>query len=64
MTTSAEGLVWRTSSRCDSGSCVEVAVTDDRVMLRDSLDPGGPRLILTRTEWAEFLAWVRRDFVS
>jgi hypothetical protein len=61
MTTGAEGLVWRTSSRCDSGSCVEVAVTDDRVLLRDSRDPDGPRLSLTRAEWVEFLAWVRRD---
>jgi hypothetical protein len=58
MTTGAEGLVWRTSSRCDSGTCVEVAVTDDRVLMRHSDDPDGPRLTFTHAQWAEFLGWL------
>lgn len=61
MTTGAEGLTWRRSSRCDSGTCVEVAITDERVLLRDSRDPDGPRLSLTRAEWVDFLRWVGRD---
>jgi Domain of unknown function (DUF397) len=64
MTTGAEGLAWRRSTRCDSGSCVEVAVTEDRVLLRDSREPDGPRLSVSRTEWLEFLAWARRDFTD
>jgi Domain of unknown function (DUF397) len=64
MTTGAERLAWRKSTRCDSGSCVEVAVTDDRVLLRGSGHADGPRLSLTHAEWAEFLAWVRRDVVA
>lgn len=61
MTSGAEGLAWRRSTRCDSGTCIEVAVTDDRVMVRDSREPDGPRLVLTHAEWADFVAWVRRD---
>jgi hypothetical protein len=64
MTTGAESFIWRTSSRCDSGTCVEVAVTDDHVLLRNSSDPDGPRLSFTRAEWAEFLGRVRRDFAD
>lgn len=64
MTVDAEGLTWRTSSRCDSGTCVEVAVTDDHVLLRNGSDPDGPRLSFTRAEWAEFLGWLARDFAD
>lgn len=64
MTTGAERLIWRISRRCDSGTCVEVAVTDDHVLLRDSSDPDGPRLSFTRAKWAEFLRWVRQDFTA
>jgi hypothetical protein len=53
-------LTWLKSSRCDTNACVEVAVTDDRVFVRDSKDPDGPRLTFTRPEWAEFLGWVGR----
>jgi uncharacterized protein DUF397 len=55
------GLGWRKSSRCDSGSCVEVAVTDEHVLLRDSADPDGPRLTFTSAEWAEFLRALGRE---
>jgi hypothetical protein len=43
---------------------VEVAVTEDRVLLRDSREPDGPRLSVSRTDWLEFLAWARRDFTD
>jgi hypothetical protein len=61
MTTGAEGLTWRKSTRCDSGSCVEVAVDGDHVLIRNSTDPAGARLIVTRAQWAEFLDWLRTD---
>jgi hypothetical protein len=56
-----EGLAWRKSGRCDSSSCVEVAITGEHVLLRDSSDPDGPRLTFTHAEWAEFLRWLGRE---
>jgi hypothetical protein len=51
---------WRRSSRCgEAGSCVEVARTGDRVLLRDSTDPDGPMLVFSHTEWAVFLHVLR-----
>lgn len=31
---------WRRSSRCDSGSCVDVAIEPGRVLVRNSQRPG------------------------
>jgi Domain of unknown function (DUF397) len=56
----AGGLTWLKSNRCDTSSCVEVAVTDDRVFLRDSKDPDGPRLTFTHEQWVEFLRGLGR----
>lgn len=50
-----EQLTWRKSSRSGTGNCVEVAVLADRVMIRDSKDPEGPRLAITPAEWRNFL---------
>ncbi|NUR73357.1 MAG: DUF397 domain-containing protein [Hamadaea sp.] len=54
-----DSLPWRRSRRCDSGTCVEVAVLDDEVLVRDSKDPHGPVLRYSRAEWQAFLAGVR-----
>jgi hypothetical protein len=52
------GASWRTSSRSQSGSaCVQAAfLSDGRVALRHSKDPGGSVLIYTPREWDAFLA--------
>jgi Domain of unknown function (DUF397) len=47
--------VWRRSTRCDSGSCVEVAYLGAEVLLRDSKDPGDIVLRLSKYEWVTFL---------
>jgi hypothetical protein len=49
-------LSWRTSSFCTNGACVEVAITDESVHVRDSKDTLRPALVYTRAEWREFLA--------
>lgn len=54
-------LIWRTSSYCESSSCIEVAVGVDRVYLRDSKDPDGAVLIFSRRVWEEFVRSVRSD---
>jgi hypothetical protein len=54
-------LVWYKSSFSGaSGDCVEVALTSDRVLVRDSESPGGPLLSFTFTQWDCFLEGVRR----
>ncbi|MPZ66686.1 MAG: DUF397 domain-containing protein [Pseudonocardiaceae bacterium] len=50
---------WHTSSHSANGdACVEVAPGPDRVLVRDSKDPGGPVLSVTAEEWRSFLATV------
>ncbi|MGW6474911.1 DUF397 domain-containing protein [Streptomyces nigra] len=41
----------------DGPDCVEVAPTPDRILVRDSKDPDGPRLTLTPTTWTAFLPY-------
>ncbi|MET9776756.1 DUF397 domain-containing protein [Streptomyces sp. NPDC006367] len=50
-------LKWIKSSysTSDGPSCVEVAAVPERVLVRDSKNPTGPRLSLTPTTWAAFL---------
>lgn len=52
-------LVWRTSRRCDSGSCVEVARTADGMAMRDSKQADGPILRFSKSVWSDFMNGVR-----
>ncbi|MDQ0990525.1 DUF397 domain-containing protein [Streptomyces sp. V3I7] len=50
----------------DGNSCVEIAIaitpaTAPVVHVRDSKSPRGPRLTLTPSAWADFLAFTGRD---
>jgi hypothetical protein len=48
-------LVWARSRRCESSTCLEVAPTQDGgIALRDSSDPDGPILRVTRQDWDAF----------
>jgi hypothetical protein len=53
---------WRKSSRSgdNGGACVEVARNLPRIVaVRDSKNPDGPVLIVSRDEWAKFTARLR-----
>jgi hypothetical protein len=50
-----DSLSWHRGRPCDHGTCVEVAVADEEVLVRSSLSPG-LLISLTRDEWREFLA--------
>ncbi|MFF4411360.1 DUF397 domain-containing protein [Streptosporangium sp. NPDC001559] len=56
------GAVWRKASLSsdNGGECVEMATVGPLFALRDSKDPDGPKLILTRTAWRAFLGEVRQ----
>ena len=55
------GAIWRKSSRSgnNGGNCVEVASLDHVIAVRDSKNPDGPKLALTRTDWRTFVAGIR-----
>jgi hypothetical protein len=53
---------WRKASKSSSngGACVEVARNLPRVVaVRDSKNPHGPVLIISRDEWARFITRLR-----
>jgi hypothetical protein len=50
---------WRKSTASGQGNCVEVAHLGDRVLVRDSKDPGGPALTFSRSEWDAFIIGAR-----
>ncbi|MFE5243566.1 MULTISPECIES: DUF397 domain-containing protein [unclassified Streptomyces] len=53
------GLTWFKSSYSggDGDSCIEVAVSSETVHVRDSKVEEGPRLALTPSSWAPFVAF-------
>lgn len=53
---------WRKASRSNDsgGSCVEVAALSAGVGVRDSKDPDGPRLLLTRDSFRTLTAHIKR----
>ncbi|MEV4639804.1 DUF397 domain-containing protein [Actinoplanes sp. NPDC049548] len=50
--------VWKKSSRSNGNggnNCVEVAVLDTAVAVRDSKNPSGPALFFDPAHWTEFV---------
>jgi hypothetical protein len=54
-----ERTVWRKSTYSSSTNCVEVAVIDGQVAVRDSKNQQGPFLVFSPIEWRRFLDGVR-----
>lgn len=54
-------LAWRKSSRSggQGGECVEVATRPGAIVIRDSKDPHGSILIVSKDEWASFITRLR-----
>ena len=48
-------VLWRRSRACNPVECVEVAFCEDRVLVRDSMNPGAGVLGFTGAEWQAFL---------
>lgn len=57
--TDGNSVIFRRSSYCSFGTCVEVALTEDRsVLVRDSQRPSSV-LRFTAEEWAAFVTGVK-----
>jgi hypothetical protein len=52
---------WRKSSVSGSGACAEVVCTQEHVWVRDSKNPLGLALWVTREGWSAFLVGVQRN---
>ena len=50
---------WRKSGQCESQNCVEVALDEAHVAIRNSAAPDGPFIEVTATAWRAFCAGVR-----
>ena len=50
---------WRKSIHSGDGECVEVALVEDAVGVRDSKNPAGPSLVFTTGEWSAFIKGVK-----
>jgi Domain of unknown function (DUF397) len=59
MTVDLSRATWRKSSFSGANGCVEVAVVEDQVVVRDSKDRDGAVLVFTGDEWRTFLTAVR-----
>ncbi|MFD7688356.1 DUF397 domain-containing protein [Streptomyces sp. NPDC059781] len=55
-------LVWFRSSYSNGagGECVECAIRDDRIRIRDSKDMEGPTITVGHDAWAPFVRTIRR----
>ena len=57
------GLTWRTALSCNGGACVQVAATENGLLLGNTRQPSGPMLSYTPDEWREFVAGIKKgDF--
>lgn len=55
-------LNWRKARRsAGNGACVEVAVANPRVLVRDSKDQDGPALHYPGSAWQDFLSEVKKS---
>lgn len=57
--TDSVNTVWRRSSRCSGGNCVEIGFLGSRVAVRDSKEERGAVLLFSFSEWHAFLRGVR-----
>ncbi len=57
---------WRKSTRSSGGgsNCVEIASLPGLIAIRDSKNPEGPALILTRTAFRELANGIKRGALS
>ena len=58
MNQDTDSLAWRTSSASSGGNCVEVAISQNSVLVRNTRNRAGSVLEFTESEWAAFVLGV------
>ncbi|MEV4345986.1 DUF397 domain-containing protein [Actinoplanes sp. NPDC049596] len=58
MSRNTQELSWRRATKCSGGTCVEVARSGDKVLVRDSKSPEAVQEY-TSAEWSAFTAAVK-----
>ncbi|WP_433825339.1 DUF397 domain-containing protein [Actinoplanes sp. CA-015351] len=54
----SESIVWQRSTFCDTAACLEIAIQDDEVLVRNSTSPDHV-LAVTRATWLAFVAGIK-----
>jgi hypothetical protein len=57
-------LVWRRSRACSNGACLEFATDGDTIFTRDSKDPSGPMIVVSKPAWHAFVEAVARGQIA
>jgi len=57
-------LAWRKSSFSESGNCVEIAIQEESVLIRDSKDRNGAVLSVSSSAWREFTHAIRSNYFA
>ncbi|MCX9191597.1 DUF397 domain-containing protein [Carbonactinospora thermoautotrophica] len=52
-------VTWHKSRFSNLDNCVEVAKVGEWTVVRDSMNPDGPKLVFTRAEWEAFTGAIR-----
>jgi hypothetical protein len=53
---------WRIARGCNAGTCVQVALDEEPILLGDSKDPDGPVVSCTRLQYMEFIARIKTGY--
>jgi hypothetical protein len=56
----ADELSWTRPMQCSAGACVEIAMTENAVFVRNSATPKAPIVSFTQVEWSSFVQAIRQ----
>jgi hypothetical protein len=54
-------VVWHKSSFSANGDCIEVAIQDDSVLIRDTKNRNGGTISASSSAWQEFIQGIQRN---
>ena len=57
------GSIWRKASKShdDGDACIEIASALNVIAIRDSKDPGGPKVVMRRADFRRLAAMIKNS---